>query len=76
VTGDGRAQYALGLLHAFEAEPRDYIQAYRWLDMAAATKPYAEAARDAIALKMTEDEIADARKNKAATLSRTDKAPQ
>ncbi len=76
VTSDGRAQYALGLLYAYEAEPKDYIQAYRWLDVAATTKPYAEAARDAIALKMTEDEIAEARKNKAAILSRTDKAPE
>jgi S1-C subfamily serine protease len=63
------AQYNLGLSYQYgRGVPLDYVEAYRWFDLAAAASPPGAARdnavkhRDAVAAKMTPDQIAQAKK--------------
>jgi TPR repeat protein len=65
--GNGAAQYSLGLLYdkGFGV-PRDAVEAHRWLNLATATatphqRELRERMRDAVATKMSREEIAIAR---------------
>ena len=61
---DPRAQYILGLMHQRgDGVPQDVIQAHMWFDLAALSG-FAKAAdsRDDLSLKMTIDEISEARR--------------
>ncbi|MXW91179.1 MAG: hypothetical protein F4114_09000 [Rhodospirillaceae bacterium] len=61
---DGRAMLALGRAFAKGlGVPQDYVEAHKWLNLAAGTgSAKAAAERDALAGKMTADERAEARK--------------
>ncbi len=63
--GYGLGQGALGFMYLFgHGVPQDYVQAHMWLNLAAAQggEDGAKAAndRDAVATKMTPDQIAEA----------------
>jgi hypothetical protein len=62
--GHALAQYNLGLMYlAGNGMPKDPIKAYMWLSLAAAQKvPEAVKNRDYLAAKMTEAQLAEARK--------------
>jgi TPR repeat protein len=65
--GDPLAQYMLGLMYdKGQGVPEDYVEAHKWLNLAAAHTPrkYRNAAvrlRDAIATKMTRQQLAASR---------------
>jgi len=65
--GNGAAQYALGLLYdKGYGVPRDEVEAHRWLDLSTSVasprdRERRERVRDAIASKMSREEIALAR---------------
>jgi len=62
--GDARGQRQLGLcLYVGEGVPQDYVQAYKWLDLAAA-QGLEEAKHELAELKvwMTSDQIAKAQR--------------
>jgi len=60
--GNANAQYQLGSRYANGVEvPKDYVQAYRWLNLAAAQGLMTAArSRDALAKEMTREQIAQA----------------
>lgn len=65
--GDAQARMNLGLMYARgEGVSQDYVQAHRWLNLAAASgdapgiRDQAARARDAIAVRMTPAEVAQA----------------
>ena len=66
--GEALAQFALGVMYDFgQGVPQDYIEAHKWLNLAAARasgedqKKYAEV-RDSLAEKMTPAQLAEAQK--------------
>lgn len=60
--GSAVAQNNLALMYAGgEAGKRDYIQAYAWLDLAAAGIPQASLVRDSVAKQMTPAQLSQAR---------------
>ncbi len=61
--GDARAQYALGLIyHNGEGVPQDFVEAHKWLNLAAAKDSRDAKTRDAAAAKMTREQIAEAQR--------------
>jgi TPR repeat protein len=67
--GDAEAQYSLGLMYQNgEGVPQDYVQAYKWFSLAAATytdKPNHDKAvkeRERVAARMTPAQIAEAQR--------------
>ncbi len=62
--GLGDAQFNLGLLYATgQGVPRDYVQAYMWLELLAAQDDQSAVSnRDAVARRMTPEQIAEAQK--------------
>jgi TPR repeat protein len=61
--GDAAAQYNLGLMY-YEGNgvPLDYILVHMWLNLAAAQGMDAKKPRDALAKRMTSEQIAEAQK--------------
>ncbi|APE29655.1 hypothetical protein BOX17_00995 [Halomonas aestuarii] len=62
VAGDADAQYMLGRLYeAGNGTPQDFVAAHKWYNIAASRgHRHAAAARDAVATRMTRQQIADA----------------
>jgi uncharacterized protein len=64
--GDSEAQYMLGLLYnKGHGVPEDFVEAYKWLDLAAARasgpkRDFSYRIRDAVAAKMSPDQVAAA----------------
>lgn len=62
--GDSEAQYMLGLLYnKGHGVPEDFVEAYKWLDLAAARaagpkRDFSYRIRDAVATKMSPDQVA------------------
>jgi TPR repeat protein len=63
--GQVRAQHALGLLYATgEDVPKDYVEAYAWWTVAAANgRQESRMLRDALKLRMTRAELAEAKEH-------------
>lgn len=74
--GDSRAMLALGRLYiAGVGVPQDYVEAHKWLNLAAGFgEPEAAAERDTLAQEMTVEERAEARKLARAWRSSTENA--
>ena len=66
--GNATAQSNLGFMYANgESVPEDYVQAYKWYNLAAASADTSAAARarrnkDRVAAKMTKEQIAEAQR--------------
>jgi hypothetical protein len=66
--GDATAQFGLGKAYDLgEGVPRNYVQAHMWMDLAASAstednKNTYSSGRDAVAAKMTPQQIAEARR--------------
>jgi uncharacterized protein len=65
--GDASAQHHLGIMYLEGVGvSKDHLEAYMWFSLASEEEPEAASERDALEMKLSEDELAEAKRRAAA----------